>query len=98
MFVLWRYSKDIMWGEFMNNKSIRNELIRLTWPLFIQTLFFMVIGMVDTLMLSWYSDNAVAAVGVSNQVLEFVEILFMVISTGTSILCAQYKGAEDEKM
>lgn len=97
VFVLWRYSKDIMWGEFMNNKSIRNELIRLTWPLFIQTLFFMVIGMVDTLMLSWYSDNAVAAVGVSNQVLEFVEILFMVISTGTSILCAQYKGAEDEK-
>lgn len=81
----------------MDNSTIRKELIRLTWPLFIQTILFMVLGMVDTLMLSRYSDNAVAAVSVSNQVLNFVQILFAVISVGTSILCAQYKGAQDEK-
>lgn len=90
-------SRMIIGGNFMDNSTIRKELIRLTWPLFIQTILFMVLGMVDTLMLSRYSDNAVAAVSVSNQVLNFVQILFAVISVGTSILCAQYKGAQDEK-
>lgn len=44
-------------------------------------------------MLSRYSDNSVAAVGVVNQLMNLVFLLFEVISLGTSILCSQYFGA-----
>ena len=43
--------------------------------------------------LSRYSDNSVAAVGVVNQLMNLVFLLFEVISLGTSILCSQYIGA-----
>ncbi|WP_084372013.1 MATE family efflux transporter [Halalkalibacter krulwichiae] len=55
----------------------------------------MIMGNADTLMLSQYSDNSVAAVGVSNQVLMLVIVMFGFIATGTSILVAQYLGAKD---
>lgn len=73
-------------------------VFNLTWPIFIENLLFMLLGNVDTLMLSRYSDNAVAAVGVSNQIISMMNILFGVLSTGTSILCAQYLGAKERKM
>lgn len=48
-------------------------------------------------MLSHYTDEAVAAVGVANQLLFMVVVMFGFIATGTSILIAQYAGANDEK-
>jgi len=57
----------------------------------------MIMGNADTLMLSQYSDDAVAAVGVSNQLLSVIIVMFGFIATGTSILVAQYLGANDER-
>ncbi len=56
----------------------------------------MVMGNADTLMLSQYSDEAVAAVGVSNQILSLVIVMFGFVSTGTAILIAQHVGAKEE--
>jgi putative MATE family efflux protein len=68
-------------------------LFRLTWPIFLEILLFMLMGTADTLMLSGVSDGAVASVGVVNQFL-FVCILIMeVVSNGASIVVAQYLGA-----
>lgn len=68
-------------------------LFRLTWPLFLEFLLFMLMGTADTLMLSGISDDAVSAVGVVNQYL-FLSILIMeVVSNGASIVVAQYIGA-----
>jgi putative MATE family efflux protein len=53
----------------------------------------MMLGAVDTFMLSRYSDNSVAAVGVDNQLMNLVFLLFEIVSLGTSILCSQYIGA-----
>ncbi|MEQ8198367.1 MAG: MATE family efflux transporter, partial [Clostridiaceae bacterium] len=68
-------------------------VFNLTWPIFIEMLLLMMLGSVDTLMLSRYSDNAVAAVGVSNQLIMMVNILFGLLATGTSVLIAQNLGA-----
>ena len=57
----------------------------------------LLLGVVDTLMLSHYSDNAVAAVGVVNQLLNMVFLLFNVTAVGTSVMCALYFGARDSK-
>ena len=57
----------------------------------------MMLGAVDTIMLSQYSDESVAAVGVVNQIVMFAFLVFEVINIGTSVLCSQYLGAKMQK-
>lgn len=77
--------------------SVRKNLARLAVPIFIETLLIMMLGAVDTVMLSQYSDNSVAAVGVVNQLVMFAFLFFEVINLGTSVLCSQYLGAKMQK-
>ncbi|ADC48538.1 MATE type Na+-driven multidrug efflux pump [Alkalihalophilus pseudofirmus OF4] len=79
-------------------KTARNAtLFALTWPIFIEILLHMLMGNADTLMLSQYSDDAVAAVGVSNQLLMVIIVMFGFIATGTSVLVAQHLGANQDE-
>lgn len=73
----------------------RMTLFALTWPIFIEILLHMLMGNADTLMLSQYSDRSVAAVGVSNQILSLIIVMFGFIATGTAILVAQHLGAKE---
>lgn len=78
----------------MKNNQLKTELRKLVIPIIIETLLVMTLGVMDTFMLSQYSDNAVAAVGMVNTMLQLVFLLFAIINTGTSVLCAQYLGAK----
>lgn len=78
-------------------ENIRKNLAKLAVPIFIETLLIMMLGAVDTVMLSQYSDNSVAAVGVVNQLVMFAFLIFEVINLGTSVLCSQYLGAKMQK-
>ena len=73
--------------------NLSRQLGALAGPIFVETLLVMMLGAVDTFMLSRYSDNSVAAVGVDNQLMNLVFLLFEIVSLGTSILCSQYIGA-----
>lgn len=68
-------------------------VFQLAWPIFIETLLFMLMGNVDTLMLSQYSDLAVAAVGNANQMIGSLMILFNVSTAAVGVMVAQYLGA-----
>ena len=57
-------------------KTLRGQLFRLTGPIFVETLLIMLLGAMDTFMLSHYSDDTVAAVGVVNQLLSLVFLVF----------------------
>lgn len=70
------------------------SLFSITWPLFIEISLHMSLGILATLILSHYSDNAVAGVGVSNQVLNLFILVFNVTAVGTTILVGQSIGAE----
>jgi hypothetical protein len=50
-------------------------------------------GSADIFMLSRISDDAAAAVGVANQIVYVAIILFGFVATGTSVVIAQYVGA-----
>lgn len=82
---------------FRRPGGLRGKLYKLVGPIFVETLLMLTLGVVDTLMLSHYSDNSVAAVGVVNQLLNMVFLLFNITTTGTSVMCAQYFGAKDNK-
>lgn len=77
----------------MDNISLKKQLYKLTMPVFLDIALVMLLGAVDTVMLSNYSDNAVAAVGLDNQLISFVFLVFQFVSMGAAILCAQYFGA-----
>ena len=49
----------------------------------------MMLGAVDTVMLSQYSDNSVAAVGVVNELIMFAFLIFEVVNMETSVLCSR---------
>ena len=77
----------------MTDSSLRRQLKLITIPVFIEIALVMLLGAVDTVMLSRYSDNSVAAVGLDNQLMSLVFLVYQFFSMGTAILCAQYIGA-----
>ena len=77
----------------MADTSLKRQLKVLTVPVFIEMALVMMLGAVDTVMLSRYSDNSVAAVGLDNQLMSLVFLVYQFFSMGVAILCAQYIGA-----
>jgi len=70
----------------------------LFWPTFIELLFFMLMGTVDTLMLSNYSDYAVGSVGNANTLIIMFSVLLLIVSNGVAVLVSQYLGAKKEEV
>ena len=77
----------------MANTSLKRQLKVITIPVFIELALVMLLGAVDTVMLSHYSDNSVAAVGLDNQLMSLIFLVYQFFSMGAAILCAQYIGA-----
>lgn len=81
----------------LSQKVLRKQLFNLAAPIFIETLLVILLGTTDIVMLSRHSDETVAAVGVVNQLLNMVFLVFGVTTLGTSVLCSQYLGAGQRK-
>lgn len=75
----------------------KTSIFKLAWPIFIEIFLFMIMGNIDTIMLSGYSEQAVAAVGNANQIANTLIILFNVTGAATGILVTQYLGANERK-
>ena len=71
----------------------RKTLTQLSIPICFETLFYMLSGMVDTLMLSSVSDQAVGAVGTANTYISVFIIMFGIISSGMVAVMTQNIGA-----
>lgn len=76
-----------------NNVSPRISLFAITWPIFIELFLQVIMGSTDTIMLSHISDDAVAAVGVANQLIFLCILIFTLVSSGTAVVLSQYLGA-----
>ena len=77
----------------MSNSEFANKkLLPLFIPIFLETFFLMLAGMVDTLMLAHLGDAKVGAVGTANSYLNAFFIFFGVISSGLIAVMTQYIG------
>lgn len=74
----------------------RKKLIPLFIPIFFEILFFMLAGMVDTLMLSTIGDQAVGAVGTANTYISMFILMFSIVCTGMMAVMTQNIGAGKE--
>lgn len=72
----------------------KTSMLLLAGPIFIELLLNILISNVDTVMLSWYNNTSVGAVGNANQMMFFFIIMFNVIASATGVVVAQYLGAK----
>lgn len=68
------------------------SLWHLSWPIGIELLLQFLMGAVDTVMVSRIGDDAVSAVGVSNQVIQSALTVFALINAGISVVVARKWG------
>ncbi len=77
----------------MNEDKASIPLITLAAPILIENLIRTSLMAVDQLMLYAYSEKAAAAMSAVNQLAFFIQLLYMLVASGTSILISQNLGA-----
>mgnify|MGYP001048076709 FL=1 len=66
-------------------------------PFFLEMFLMNFMGTVNTFMLSFFSDDAVAAVGTASQFSGMIATFYAVIGTGASIVISHNLGANEKK-
>ena len=79
------------------NPYTQPTLLAIAWPIFVEQTLRILIGTVDTFMVSHVSDGAVAALGVANQFVVLALICFNFIGIGASVVITHHVGAGDAK-
>jgi putative MATE family efflux protein len=69
----------------------------LAWPIFVENILARGMGIVNIILLSKYNVEAVAAVGVANQLGMFINMLYMFVPLGTAVVVSQYLGAGNKQ-
>lgn len=87
--------------KIASNKEIdRRGLYRLVfvlaWPAIIEMLLQMIVGLVDTAMVGRLGAEALAGVGLANQIMMLSTIVIGAIGTGNTALVARFIGAKDK--
>lgn len=78
-------------------KKSENNIMGLTWPIFVELLLQMLVGNADQVMVGGIDPNGVGAIGNANQVTNLLILVFSVICTASMILVSQFIGAKDTK-
>ena len=73
---LYRIKGGVSVPETSASSQRKLSFFQLTWPLFLENMLRMLLGNVNTIMLSRLSDQAVSAVGVSTQIVNLSVTLF----------------------
>jgi putative MATE family efflux protein len=84
-----------MLASVFQDKKFFSTMLRLAAPIMLQNMVFSSLGLVDGLMIGQLGEDAVAAVGVANQVFFILQLLLFGITSGTAIFIAQYWGQKD---
>jgi putative MATE family efflux protein len=92
-----KWTKGDIFLDVQTNRYQEQTLLSISWPLFIELALHMGMGIIATLMLSHYSDDAAAGVGVANQLLNIFILVFNVTSIGATVLISQNLGAGNFK-
>ncbi|MBS1210245.1 MAG: efflux family protein [Proteobacteria bacterium] len=78
----------------MSKKKL--QLFAITWPILVENLLMVLMGLFGLWLTSRISNGAVGAFGLVGQILGALQIVFRVVSIGTSVVVTQHHGAGDE--
>ena len=91
---LWNKGKTQKEQAGERGVNLMKSFTKLYIPIALETLCYMLAGMVDTIMLSAVGDDAVGAVGTANTYISVFIIMFSVVSSGMIAVMTQYIGAK----
>lgn len=76
--------------RMFSNKDIYNLII----PLIIELALQLVVGLLDSFMISSVSEEAVSGVSLVDSIVQLLIYVFSALATGGTIICGQYLGAK----
>jgi putative MATE family efflux protein len=77
---------------FKLDKKADKEIINLAWPSITEQILEMMVGMVSTIFMGRIGTSAVAAVGMVNMLMGFLQTVFSGLSMGTTVIVARVTG------
>jgi putative MATE family efflux protein len=77
------------------HREFLQRLARLALPIMLQNLLASSVSFIDTVMIGMVGEEALAAVGLANQMFFLITLFFFGVSSGAAIFVAQYWGAQD---
>ena len=80
------------------HRGVYKELLFLMIPLVLQNIFSAAVHSADTVMIGLISQDALSAVSLANQLQMVINPFFLGLTTGVSILTAQYWGSGNKTM
>jgi len=80
-------------GHDLDMREYNLKLVSLSWPIFVESFLRLLLGNVNIFMLGQFSDDAVGAVGVANQIISLVLVMYGIVSMGTVVIMSQLIGA-----
>lgn len=75
-----------------NDKVFLRKTFSITIPIVLQNLLNNLVNLIDTLMIGQLGETSIAAVGLANKLFFVFSLLMFGVSSGSSILAAQYYG------
>ncbi len=81
----------------MRNSWNNHALFHLLWPLMIEQILTVTVGILDTIMVSVVGQHAVSGVSLVDSITILLIIAFGALSTGGSVVVSQYIGRRDSK-
>ena len=79
--------------RIFSDKRLKSMIV----PLIIEQLLQMIVGLADTMMVSYAGEAVVAGVGLDTMIYTIFIYLFTAIASGGSVVVAQYLGSRDER-
>ena len=77
--------------------SLNRQLFQLAWPSLVENLLHTMLGFVDLVFVGQLGPAAIAGVGLGNQVMFTLQILFIGLAVGNTALVARAVGAGDKR-
>lgn len=78
-------------------KERKSTILSLGIPIFIQLMLFNLLSTVDTLMVSNYNEKFIISMNNANQIIQMLNVILLISSTGVGIVIAQYLGAKKDE-
>lgn len=79
--------------QIFSNINLRNLIV----PLIIEQLLILLVGIADTLMVSYAGEAAVSGVSLVNQLNTVFILIFTALASGGAVVASQYIGHKDQK-
>lgn len=76
-------------------ESVYRKVLVLSLPIALQNIFSTAVSSADVIMIGYVSQDALSAVSLAGQIQFVLNLIFLGLTLGTSLMCAQYWGKRD---